>query len=399
MMNGSRAVRIQERLQQLGSITEIPGQLFRPFGSKSMRKANALVAQWMEEAGIHARTDAIGNLRGRKNGVTEKLLLIGSHLDTVRNAGIYDGALGVVLAIEALEGLELPYSVELIAFCDEEGERFHSTYLGSNAVAGNPPSLSLRDESGTTLEEAIRTFGGDPERLSELRPAGELIGYFEAHIEQGPVLQEKNVPIGTVSGIAGQNRGLLTLQGCAGHAGTVPMELRRDALCGAAEFILQAEETAKATPGLVATIGKVHLADAASNVIPGTVTLTLDLRHPDDGIRNQSWNTLQKVFEKIADRRSLIARWETVQTTSAVKCCENLSRILEKSAATVAAQVPALVSGAGHDAVALAALCPVVMLFVRCRDGISHSPEESVTTTDIDIALEVIRTFLRNLST
>lgn len=395
-----RAIQIQERLDELGGISDLPDILYRPYGGAAMRETNRLVAQWMMAAGMAPTIDAIGNLRGRKKGLESNgcVFLLGSHLDTVPNAGRYDGPLGVLLAIAAVDKLTLPFDVEVIAFCDEEGARFHSTYLGSDALAGNPPNLELRDSTGISLRQAIRAFGGDPDRLDTIPIRGTLLGYLEAHIEQGPTLQHLGRGLGVVSGIAGQNRAMLRLQGEAGHAGTVPMGLRRDAFCGAAEFAVAVEEEAMAISSLVATIGKVDVLPGASNVIPGSVLMTLDVRHALDITREEVWNKLQNTFEQIAIRRSLFPMWETVQTTPAVTCSPQLTARLESSLLAVQGEAPRLVSGAGHDAAALSGICPVSMLFVRCLDGVSHHPDEFVSIDDIALAITAMEHFLRSLA-
>jgi allantoate deiminase len=369
-----------------------------------MRRAHELVGGWMREAGMEVRIDQIGNLIGKRRSRKRKAktLLCGSHLDTVRDAGRFDGALGVLLALaccEEMRGRELPFNVEVVGFIDEEGVRFQTTYLGSRALAGSiqPTDLKVRDADGITLEEAIRTFGGDSSRvIAQRRDPSTLIGYVEAHIEQGPVLQARNRPLAVVSGIAGQTRVRLAYIGEAGHAGTVPLSLRHDALCAAAEFVIAAEEVAVVTDGSVATVGQLEVFPGASNVIPGRAELTLDLRHAQDDVRANTLAEMARRAETIAARRGVVLTWQVVQTTNAVACDPQLTQTLLDAIGSNAMVLP---SGAGHDAAALAALCPTSMLFIRCREGISHTPEEFASEADIGDALEAMLRFLDRLAT
>jgi allantoate deiminase len=399
---------IMERLEALGGISEEPDRLTRPFASPAMGRANDLVQSWMRQAGLNARTDALGNLIGHFPGPRpdSKILLLGSHLDTVRDAGKYDGPLGVVLAIACVEWIRqmkqaLPFAIEVVAFADEEGARFQSAYLGSRALTGqlDEKDLALTDANGVTMAEAIRQFGGDATRLHSCRMTGkDLLGYVEVHIEQGPVLEEKNQAVGVVTAIAGQTRAVITLEGRAGHAGTTPMELRRDALCGAAEFILEAEKYARQHPGLVATVGQISTDPNASNVIPGTCRLTVDLRHQEDAVRANFLNDLTRFFAQLEKRRGLKATWQTVQETASVPCSAALSALLREAARKHQPWVIDLPSGAGHDAAILAKITPVAMLFVRCAGGVSHHPDEAVRPDDIRIALDVLTDFVLSLA-
>jgi len=398
-LNVDLASQVVDRIAALGEISDEPERLTRLFAGPAMRRANALAARWMEQAGMTVRHDAIGNLIGRLPAAGSKMLLLGSHLDTVRNAGRFDGTLGVVLAISCLEDLRqsghaLPFSVEIIAFADEEGVRFHSASLGSRAAAGvfDPADLERADDAGITMADAIRDFGGDPARLDSCRfNAGDLLGYIEAHIEQGPVLEEKNLAVGLVTAIAGQTRARIEFHGKAGHAGTVPMILRQDALCAAAEFILKVERQARQTPGLVATVGQIAAEPNASNVIPGDVCLSLDARHQEDAERQEACRLLQKSLNVIAQQRQVNCLWRPVQQTLSVPCSPELSAILRQAILRHQPEVLALPSGAGHDAAVMAPLTPSAMLFVRCRDGLSHHPDESVSAADIGVALAVLR--------
>ena len=355
----------------------------------------------MEAAGITVRRDGIGNVIGRV-GDGERTLLIGSHLDTVRDAGRYDGMLGVLVAIGCLErlrdqGRSLPYAVEVLGFADEEGVRFGTGYLGSSVVAGcfDAALLKRRDSGGVTLAEAVRAFGGDPDRLvGARRDRADLIGYYEVHIEQGPVLEADGVPLGVVSAIAGQSRARVTFTGEAGHAGTVPMALRRDALCAAAEFVSTVEAVARGVDGVVATVGELEVEDAASNVIPGRVTLSLDIRHVADPVRESVGARLRERATAIADRRGSASLWEVVQETRAVGCSPELTELVADAVLASGHPVVRLPSGAGHDAVMLSAIAPIAMLFVRCAGGVSHNPAESVTVEDVAAAIDATSRFL-----
>lgn len=397
----SPAQRIANRLEELARCTDDPfPRLTRTFLSPALRRAQDVVRAWMTEAGLSVRVDAIGNLIGRLEPTVSspirQTLLLGSHLDTVRDAGRFDGALGVILAIEcaaALRERALPFALEVLGFSDEEGVRFQGAYLGSRVVAGTfePGLLDLRDAGGTTLGEAICAWGSDPSLLvNEARLAEEIIGYVEVHIEQGPVLEQRELPVGIVTAISGQSRTRVAFRGTAGHAGTVPMSSRRDALCAAAEFVLMTERLARDTPGLVATVGQITAAPGASNVIPGFVDLTLDVRHQGDALREAACETLGTACTVIAHRRGLTCEFDSVQESKAVPCDTKLQCVLKEAIRARGLAVCELPSGAGHDAAALAALCPVAMLFVRCRAGVSHHPDEFASEADIAVALDVL---------
>jgi allantoate deiminase len=399
---------IMQRLDALAQISEDAGQLTRTFASPAMRRANELVGSWMREAGMSVRTDALGNLIGHYPAATPagKILLLGSHLDTVRDAGKFDGPLGVLVALACVQKLHenktrLPFALEVIGFADEEGVRYHSTYLGSRALAGTfkNEDLTRTDANGISMADAIREFGGNPDGLAAAKAdPSRLLGYAEVHIEQGPVLEQKKLAVGVVTAIAGQTRIGVRFLGEAGHAGTVPMNLRRDALCAAAEFVLGVEAVAEARGGLVATVGEITARPGASNVIPGEVRLSLDVRHPDDTARVRAGEELKQRAHAIAAERGVKLDWEFVHQTSAVVCERQLTRRLEAAVKRHQPEALLLTSGAGHDAAALAALCPVAMLFVRCRGGISHNPAESASEADVRVALAVMNDFLEYFS-
>jgi allantoate deiminase len=380
------------RCDELGGITEEQGKITRTFASSAMRRANRLVGSWMREAGLEVREDAAFNLIGRWDSDRRgaKTFLLGSHLDTVRDAGKYDGPLGVLAAIAAVQslrecGVKLPFNVEIVGFSDEEGVRYHTTYLGSRAFAG---TLTAADMARIEEKQIVKAR----------RNRSEFFGYTELHIEQGPVLEEENLPVGIVTAIAGQSRLRVEFRGVAGHAGTVPMSLRRDALAGAAEFILAAESLAKERDGLVATVGRIEAAPGASNVIPAHVSLTLDVRDQNDLRRLTAVRALQTKANAIAKARGLKMIWSPVQQTSAVQCDKRLAELFSSCVARRGLEVLGLASGAGHDAAAISALCPVAMLFVRCKGGISHNPAESVKTSDVRVAIQVLADFLQHLA-
>ena len=402
------ATKIIRRCEALGKISEEPGRLTRTFGSPAMRRTNEQVAAWMREAGMRTRVDAIGNLIGHSGGENAgtKILLLGSHLDTVRDAGKFDGPLGVLLAIACVEELRrkkirLPYAVEVVGFCDEEGVRFRVPYLGSKALSGCFRTRDLRrtDASGVSLAETIEDFGGDAAGMKSARiEPDRLLGYIEAHIEQGPVLEQANLPVGVVSAIAGQTRARMTFTGRAGHAGTTPMHLRKDALCAAAEMVLAVETYARDTAGLVATVGEISARPCAGNVIPGQVELSLDVRHAKDAIRQSACKALKQLALEIAARRKLKLNFAIVHETAAVDCAKELSALLERAVECRQKKTIFLESGAGHDAVVMADITPAAMLFIRCKNGVSHHPDESVKTADVRVALEVMIDFLQLLA-
>jgi allantoate deiminase len=396
------ATTVLERCDALAAFSEEDGRLTRRFATPALRAAGEAVAGWMRAAGMTVGRDAIGNVVGRLDGDGSGTLLMGSHLDSVRDAGRYDGPLGVLVAIACAqrlrdEGRALPFALEVFAFADEEGVRYGTAYLGSGVVAGrfDPAVLQRRDADGIAMADAIAAFGGDPTALPAARrdPAG-LLGYVEVHIEQGPVLEAQDVAVGVVDAISGQTRAAVTFAGAAGHAGTVPMALRRDALAAGAEWILAVEALARGTDGLVATVGEARVEPGAGNVIPGRVALSLDVRHAHDGAREAAVAALRERAAAIAAARGLAVEWEVVQATAAVACSPPLADALAAAARACGHRELRLTSGAGHDAAVMAALTPVAMLFVRCARGISHNPAESVALADVAAAIEVVGRFL-----
>jgi allantoate deiminase len=295
----------------------------------------------------------------------------------------------------------LPFNLELIAFSDEEGVRFHTTYLGSKVVAGSFDEglLQKKDAAAVSLQEVIELMGGNIRKLSHDAIGKEgWLGYFEIHIEQGPVLYDRNIPAAVVTGIAGQSRVEINFKGEAGHAGTVPMNMRNDALCCAAEFILATEKFAlDKKDKVVATVGKLNIANSASNVIPGEVGCTLDLRSADEGQLSAAYQTLQRLCEEVSEKRRIAVEWMLVQSTTPTACDDDLIKTLEDAINASGYEVVKLVSGAGHDAAAISKVAPVSMMFVRCFKGISHNPAENVEIKDIAAAIKVADNFMQNL--
>ena len=401
----TRADTIMARLDQLGAISSEEGALTRLYLTETHKTAAALVAGWMQEAGMATRVDPLGTVVGRHAGAgaDAKVLIVGSHIDTVRNAGRYDGCLGVVMAIEAVAALaergdRLPFAIEVVAFGDEEGVRFPEALSGSRALAGrfDPVALEAADEEGTILRDALRAFGCDPAQIpSAARTAADTLGYLEVHIEQGPVLEAEDLPVGVVTAIAGATRLRVVVTGVAGHAGTVPMRLRKDAVAAAAEMAVALERLALDTRDLVATIGRVEALPGAVNVIPAQASFTIDLRSPRDPTRFGALAQLKQTFAEIARRRGVGLTIEGFYDEAAATCAPAFRAGLARSIQRQGLSIMELPSGAGHDGLAMIHLCPIGMLFVRCAGGISHNPAESVTVTDVGVALAVLTDFLR----
>lgn len=398
---------VMARLDELARCTSEEGRLTRLSLTPAHKAAATEVQRWMEEAGMTARLDAIGNVVGRYEGSTPGLpaLLLGSHIDTVPDAGKYDGMLGVITAIAAVaelhrQGQRLPLAVEVLAFGDEEGVRFPTGLSGSRAVAGtfDHTALDRADAQGVPFGQALKAFGGDPDAVSGMaRRPDQVLGFVEVHIEQGPVLETMGLPAGVVTTINGASRFKIEVMGEAGHAGTVPMGLRKDALAAAAEMILAVERRAAGAPepGLVATVGQIVPRPGATNVIPGRVLFTLDVRAPDDEDRHKAVDDLTAAFATLAARRHVGLAVEKTYDEHSVLCDPGLSRQLAAALARTGVEPHYLPSGAGHDAMTMAALCPVAMLFVRCKRGISHHPEEAIRVEDADLAVRVLLDLLR----
>ena len=402
------AARIRERAERLSRCSEAPGQLTRRFATPALGEAVELVGSWMRDAGMTVAVDAVGNLLGRCEGAepAAPALLIGSHLDTVPDGGRWDGALGVLVGLALAESIEasgrrLPFAIEVVGFADEEGTRYGTTYLGSSALVGSfdPAWLARRDVDGISRARALRASGGDPAAIAGARrdPAT-LLGYLEVHIEQGPVLEAAGEPLGVVTAIAGQTRARGSFTGTSGHAGTVPPRLRRDALCAAAALTLEVERQALTSDGLVATVGELAVEPGAANVIPGRASFSLDVRHGEDAVRRVSVEALEGAARELADQRGLELGWELILDQPAVALD---TRLLDLLAEAVPGEAPIrrLTSGAGHDAAVIAAAVPAAMLFVRCRGGVSHHPDEEVADADVSAAIESLGRFLELLAT
>jgi allantoate deiminase len=390
--------------RQLSECSEDPGVTTRTFLSPPMREVHARLTASMERAGMTVDMDAVGNLRGNYPAVRDDSprLLIGSHLDTVRHAGAFDGILGVAIGIALVDLLgrrRLPFAVEVVGFSDEEGVRFGVPFIGSRALAGTVDDelLGRRDAAGTSVRDALVAFGLDPARLPEAR-VGRALGYLEFHIEQGPVLDSLSLPLGVVTAIAGQTRAEISFTGEANHAGTTPMTARRDALAGAAEWIAAVEAAARRTPGLVATVGRLEVAPGASNVVPGRASMSLDVRHADDAVRTQSAARLVSEARGVAARRGLDLSADIVLDHESVAMDAPLTAMVARAVEETGSPVHRMPSGAGHDAMILAPRVPVAMLFIRNPGGVSHSPDEDVQEQDVAAALDAGRRLLDDLA-
>jgi allantoate deiminase len=383
------------RCRKLASFSEDVGGTRRTFLSPPMRDCHREVSSWMKSLGMSASVDAVGNVRGFYSATSQGAprILIGSHLDTVPNAGAFDGILGVVLAIglvESLRGRRLPLGIEVMGFSEEEGVRFGAPFIGSRALVGRVDEelLARKDEHGISVRRAIQDFGLNPNEISEAAWRDDVLGYIEFHIEQGPVLDNLGQPLGVVEAIVGQNRLEFTFSGQANHAGTTPMNLRRDALAAVAEWILAVEDLARRTAGLVATVGFVETKPGAANVIAGEARATLDIRHASDHARTEAMDGLIRQAEAIAARRAVALKWRTLLSQNAVAMDPFLTEQIELAMRKAGCEPHRMASGAGHDAMILAEKIPAAMIFLRTPGGISHDPAESVHLDDVAKALE-----------
>ncbi len=401
-----RAQRVMDRIEQLATFSSMTGGVTREYLTEEHKAAHRQIQHWMEEAGLRTWQDEVGNQWGRlcSDNPTEGAVILGSHSDTVVNAGKYDGTLGVIIAIEALDMLKsasLPFHVDVVAFADEEGTRFNTTLLGSGGVAGtwNPQWLDIKDSRGITMGQAMQDFGLDTNMIPDASRAEDGIkAYLEVHIEQGPVLEANHLPVGVVTGIAGAKRFIVDVSGVAGHAGTVPIALRNDALCAVAEMITTAEAYAR-EQDIVATVGKCNIKKGgAVNVIPGDVQFSLDIRSQDQARLDACSDELFRMFAGIAEKRQVSISEEKIYEAAAVSCDSGL----QKAWAEVVEQVTGekayyLPSGAGHDAMKMADITPVGMLFLRCEKGISHNPAESVMPEDVETGLTCFADLIKTL--
>jgi allantoate deiminase len=395
--------------RQLARLSEDRNSITRTCLSKPMRDVHTALAAWMARVGMTVRVDAIGNIRGVYPPQLSPLPLaaaprfyIGSHLDTVPNAGAFDGVLGTVLAIALVELLEerrFPFAIEVVGFSDEEGVRFGVPFLGSRALAGafDTALLDRLDSAGRSLRDAIRHFGLDPNRIADAQAPANALGYLEFHIEQGPVLENLNLPLAVVDVISGQSRAELTFEGAAAHAGTTPMRIRKDALACAAEWIAAVEREALTTSGLVATVGSIAVEPGAGNVVAGRAVASLDVRHPADRMREAALERLSKAASEITTRRGLTFTWEPRLDQPSVAMDPAVAAMLDRAVEESGVPSHRMPSGAGHDAMVLAAKMPVGMLFLRCEGGVSHNPSENVREADVAAALDAGLKFLNEL--
>lgn len=397
-----RALRAIAECQKIAAMTEEPGRITRRYLTPPTRAVHALLRTRMQELGMRVEVDAAGNLRARSSA-TGKRLLLGSHIDTVPDAGPFDGILGVTLAIECADltrELGLPLAIDIVAFSEEEGVRFGVPFLGSRALADrfDPALLALKDQTGQTLADVIRAYGLDPANIPSSTADPAINAFIEIHIEQGPVLESENLSVAAVTGIVGQSRLTIEFAGHANHAGTTPMHLRHDALAGAAEWIAIVEKHAIRTESLVATVGKIDASPNAGNVIAGKVALALDVRHPHDAVRLNAVHELLEVAHAIAERRGLALQSTQQLDQPAVSMDERLTAYLADAMETAGLPAKRMPSGAGHDAMVMAARLPTAMLFLRSPGGISHNPAESVRQVDVEAALKVMQGFLQRFA-
>jgi len=409
MPGGTRA-RIRCDILGQGAFTEMQGGLFRPWLGPAYRATVEQVGGWMVQAGMTWRIDAAGNVVGRYEGTQDNApsLLIGSHLDSVHDGGRYDGVLGVMLGIEVVAhfhalDVRFPFALEVIGFGDEEGSRFPVSMLTSQAVAGRLTEIdpTLRDRAGQSVAQAMSAFGLDAARIADAaRKPGETLGYLEAHIEQGPVLEAEGRALGVVSGIVAQKRFEITIEGIAGHAGTMAMALRHDALVAAAEAILAIERIGRGgAEDLVATVGRMAVLPGATNVVSGRVVMSLDVRAALAADRDEAAQAIGAELAAIAARRGVTIGLAEMQALAASPCDPVVTRALSNAVARVTgAPARHLASGAGHDAMVMADLAPTAMLFLRCRGGVSHNPAEAVLDADVDIALAAMVAFVETFA-
>jgi hydantoinase/carbamoylase family amidase len=398
---GALGRRIMALADHLAQWSESSDGLTCTYLSPAHRSVAAEIRELLRQAGLAPELDAVGNVVARYPAADPqaRALIVASHYDTVRNAGKYDGRLGLLVALVLVEHLartdrKLPFHLDVVAFSEEEGVRFASSFIGSSAMAGrfDPALLERRDADGHTLAAAMREAGLDPARIPALaRRREELAGYLEVHIEQGPVLLEEGLPVGIVSAIAGSVRKLVTITGTAGHAGTVPMARRHDAAAAAAELVLYVEKRCAQAPTLVGTVGQLAVPNGAINIIPGRCELSLDIRAADDATRDAAVADVMAEIARIAAKRGVSIESKEVQRTAAVGCSPRLQSLLADAVAHAGVKPRYLASGAGHDAMVFDGVCDLAMLFVRCGNGgVSHSPREIITAEDADVAARVM---------
>jgi allantoate deiminase len=398
---------VSARLDELAGVTDVAGEITRLYLTPSHRRAVTLVEGWMRAAGMATRLDAMATLIGRYEGAESgaPALIIGSHIDSVRDGGRYDGPLGVALGIALVarlnaSGRRLPFAIDVVAFGDEEGVRFPSTLTGSRALAGrlDPAVLEERDQDGVRRRDALIAFGCDPDAWPTCRLAPGALGYIEAHIEQGPVLEAEGLALGTVTAIAGASRGVVTVQGVAAHAGTMPMSMRHDALAAAAEMVLAVERIGRGHPDLRATVGQLDIASGAVNTVPARVRFTLDIRSPSDPQRLAAADAIRAEIARIAAARGVMSDVAMGYVADAAPCDARLMNLLDEAIAGLGQTPFRLQSGAGHDAMAFRGVIPMAMLFVRCKGGVSHNPAEFASEDDIGLALAALEGLVMRLA-
>lgn len=394
------------RCDQLAEVSE-PGEgVTRLYLSPEHRLAANRIENWMRAAGMDVRLDEAGNVVGRYHSITGggPYIVIGSHQDSVVHGGKYDGPLGIVVAIDCVAVLNSQnrrpsFGIEVVAFGDEEGSRFRTTLAGSRAIAGyfSDDLLSASDANGTTLKEAMIAFGLDPQLVSRASHSrSDVLAYIEVHIEQGPVLQNEDLPIGIVSAISGQSRVLFTIASAPNHAGTVPMRLRHDPLLAASEIALATERVAMRHENTVGTVGVLQVDPGLVNVIPGLITMSLDLRAELDEVRSKAYGEIFAALREITHRRGVSFEASTLLDLPSCPCAPWIVKQLETSVRRNGIRPIQLTSGAGHDGMAMSRLTDIGMIFVRCKDGVSHSPKESITAEDAAFAAGTLQDFIEN---
>jgi len=400
----ARGARLMARLDAFAAFSDERGRLTRLFLSEAHRRAAEAYIGWCAEAGVKARIDAAGNVVARYEGkrAGAPALMLGSHIDTVRDAGRYDGNYGALAALAVVEALadereRIEHAVEIVAFGDEEGVRWRATLTGSRALAGDYPKEALhqKDAKGVAMCDALKAFGGDPEKAFSIR-AGGVGAFVEAHIEQGPVLEAEGLPVGVVTAINGATRLEVGVDGLAGHAGATPMTLRRDALAAAAEMTLAIESRARAEADLVATVGRMEVWPGAANVIPGHAQFSVDVRAPDDKRRAAAVADIRARIDGVAAPRGVRATVAVTHEADAYVCDPRIVAGFKRAVESLGVPPRLLPSGAGHDTMAMGRLCPAGMLFVRCKGGVSHNPTESITAEDCAFGLAALTRFVRD---
>lgn len=407
-----KATRIKHRINELALFNDENAEAHftsRTFGSSAFVHSSIRIAQWMEEAGLETRIDNIGNVRGKfiSKNPEAKTWVIASHFDPDTYSGKYDGTLGIIMAIDIIENLKeknilLPFHVEVIAFSEREGNRFRVPYLGSQVIAGSFKNkwLDTKDPEGNTLQKVLQSLNYEIAHIKEDAIAtNDWLGYYEIHIEQGNILYEKNIPVGIVSSIAGQKIIEIIFTGESGNAGSIPMYKRRDALGAAAKFITSVEKYAsKEKRNMVATVGRINIHNAASNVIPAKVSCTLDLRAQDATLLSEAYEDINQLCEKVCTKRNIYFEWKLLHETEPVLCNKKFRKLLSISIAEKNIEIADIVSGAGQDAVTISRVAPVCMLFIKCFQGVSLHPVENVEVKDIAAGLEVSEHFILQLA-